>query len=744
MTSASTDRRMGLTSDKGMKAPVRAATNSNIVLDGLQTVDGVALVADDDVLVKDQTDSTENGIWIASTAPWTRRYDSNGTHDLVKGTVVHVNEGSHAGEYWSIITDNPIYPGVTGMHWDVSLTSGLSGSFLQAGTGAEARSYQDKMRDTFHAKDFGAVFNGVDDDTDALHLAIAALQAAGGGTLVLPAGTALVNDLIISEVAFAPISVVGQGQYSTILQKSIADANPVITIKSSVLATPCDSFSSFSDFTVSGLAFAGPGICLTLLARFALRNIAAQQCSIGIKNLGSLIFSAYDCTLYNNTNGYVSRVQDLIYCNAVSFHGGAFISNGTTATGAGYGIDLGATGSFLVSGTDFEKNGKPSTPTSGDVIIRSTCGTETGHAYVEFASCWHESNDGKGFTAEANSALNLSIKNALFIYNVGVGDINVGAIRSLVLDHVVATCDTATSVDIGAAEFARYNAMNLNTLSDAALVSHYVNVETAAGKTPFQVAQFPLTGIAGGYIKLDSQGQIILASNAATGISIDTAKLLPSGTNLVVEGPGGFAEGTHILGFSDTTGADVHAFFQTNGNSWNAAICALRVGKAVSNSRSINAGGTVNAGGTDYAEYETKSNLGDVFQPGEIVGFNSEGKLTKVFSESISFGIKSTSPALVGGDTWDPFLGKKDPLTAKERVEHEAARQAVDRIAYCGKVPVIYTGGTPGQYLVATDSSDAIDGEFVSDPSVAQLRNSVGRVRSVSESGDITVSILQQ
>lgn len=51
---------------------VKLATLTNITLSGLQTIDGVALVAGDRVLVKDQTDKTQNGIWFASATAWTR------------------------------------------------------------------------------------------------------------------------------------------------------------------------------------------------------------------------------------------------------------------------------------------------------------------------------------------------------------------------------------------------------------------------------------------------------------------------------------------------------------------------------------------------------------------------------------------------------------------------------------------------------------------------------------------------
>lgn len=91
------DVRTGLGGDVAIKVPCRVATTANITLSGLQTVDGVSVVADDRVLVKDQTDNTENGIYLASTGSWVRAADFNGVRDVVRATVVRVQEGTVFG-----------------------------------------------------------------------------------------------------------------------------------------------------------------------------------------------------------------------------------------------------------------------------------------------------------------------------------------------------------------------------------------------------------------------------------------------------------------------------------------------------------------------------------------------------------------------------------------------------------------------------------------------------------------------
>lgn len=77
---------------------------------------------------------------------------------------------------------------------DLGSSTGTSKiGFIQAGTGAQTRSAQDKLRDTVSVKDFGAVGDGVADDATAINAAIAAVESAGGGVVQLHAGTFLVG-----------------------------------------------------------------------------------------------------------------------------------------------------------------------------------------------------------------------------------------------------------------------------------------------------------------------------------------------------------------------------------------------------------------------------------------------------------------------------------------------------------------------------------------------------------------------
>ncbi len=105
MPSTVTDRIAGLSTSVAVKAPCRAATTSNIALLAEQTVDGIAVVAGDRVLVKDQTDAQQNGIYVAYTSAWSRARDFDGNRDVVTGTLIPVNARAiGAGYLWLAAT----------------------------------------------------------------------------------------------------------------------------------------------------------------------------------------------------------------------------------------------------------------------------------------------------------------------------------------------------------------------------------------------------------------------------------------------------------------------------------------------------------------------------------------------------------------------------------------------------------------------------------------------------------------
>lgn len=96
---------------------VRVATTANITLSGTQTIDGVAVVAGNRVLVKNQTTAANNGIYVAAAGAWTRSTDFDEASEVKQGAYVTVLEGATMAGAWVLTTADPITVGVTAQTW---------------------------------------------------------------------------------------------------------------------------------------------------------------------------------------------------------------------------------------------------------------------------------------------------------------------------------------------------------------------------------------------------------------------------------------------------------------------------------------------------------------------------------------------------------------------------------------------------------------------------------------------------
>ena len=92
-------------------------------------------------------------------------------------------------------------------------------TYTPAGTGAVATTAQAKLRESVSVKDFGAVGDGVTDDTATIQAAVDATVAAGGGELIFPAGTYLISTITLSTA----LKIVGAGNAVTTIKSSTAD-----------------------------------------------------------------------------------------------------------------------------------------------------------------------------------------------------------------------------------------------------------------------------------------------------------------------------------------------------------------------------------------------------------------------------------------------------------------------------------------------------------------------------------------
>ncbi len=116
------------------KESVLVATTANIVLSGLQTIDGVVLTAGARVLVKDQATAKDNGIYVAAAGAWSRAADADSNTDVTPGMTVPVEQGdTQADTIWELTTNAPINVGTTALAFE--LTAALNATQSDAETG---------------------------------------------------------------------------------------------------------------------------------------------------------------------------------------------------------------------------------------------------------------------------------------------------------------------------------------------------------------------------------------------------------------------------------------------------------------------------------------------------------------------------------------------------------------------------------------------------------------------------------
>ncbi len=137
----------------------------------------------------------------------------------------------------------------------VDITLNASQVFYDpAGVDAVQTTVQAKLRETVSVKDFGAVGDGVTNDTAAIQAAVDFLTY-GGGTVYLPPGTYLVDTIVFpydngptNSNADTTINLIGSGMTSSILLMN-NPANPVIAMSRAVTNFRMTG-ATFSDFAV--------------------------------------------------------------------------------------------------------------------------------------------------------------------------------------------------------------------------------------------------------------------------------------------------------------------------------------------------------------------------------------------------------------------------------------------------------------------------------------------------------------
>ena len=171
-----------------VKDSVKVATTANITLSGTQTIDGVSVSADERVLVKSQSDASENGIYDCKAGAWARSSDFDSNTEVTSGAFTFVEQGTvNADAGFVLTTDGSITVGTT----DLAFTQFSGAGSVSAGDGLS------KSGNTLSADlkaNSGLVISGgeIALDLDASSIS-GSLGIADGGTNATTASAARTN-----------------------------------------------------------------------------------------------------------------------------------------------------------------------------------------------------------------------------------------------------------------------------------------------------------------------------------------------------------------------------------------------------------------------------------------------------------------------------------------------------------------------------------------------------------------------
>jgi hypothetical protein len=317
------------------KQPVNCGTTANITLSGLQTIDGVTVVAGDRVLVKSQTAPAQNGIYLASATAWSRAPDAN-TWDELISAICFVESGSTlAGSAWYCTIQPGGTLGVTAVTWS---NFSVAATYT-AGTGLTLTDYVFSITNTgVTAAAYGS----------ASKTLTATVNAQGQLTV-----------LAATDIAIANTQVSGLGTMSTQAASSVAITGGTIngtTIGGSTAAAVTGTtITANTQFTGAGTGLTGTATSLSIGGNAATATSATTATNIAGGATGSVPYQSASSTtalLAAGSNGQVLTLASGIPSWATPTTGTVTSVSGTgTVAGISLSGTVTSTGNLTLGGT---------------------------------------------------------------------------------------------------------------------------------------------------------------------------------------------------------------------------------------------------------------------------------------------------------------------------------------------------------------------------------------------------------
>jgi len=244
--------------------------------------------------------------------------------------------------------------------------------FIQAGVGAILRTLQSKSRDIINVRDFGAVGDGVTDDTAAIQAAINYVRTRSGATLYFPAQVAgQFYKTTAPLTCDGSITIVGDGMHAVIIIATGLSAGQYVLDFNLPLAS--NYYFNISGITLRSNNALPKALRLTNTSYVVLKNVQFYNVADGAVFSGGNTFSNY----FDNVVGYqITR-------NTVRFEafngGGQYAFSNCTFTGdEGFYLHSdSATNNLSITNTNFEQCVTTSLSIAGTVEGLNLAGCRT-------------------------------------------------------------------------------------------------------------------------------------------------------------------------------------------------------------------------------------------------------------------------------------------------------------------------------------------------------------------------------
>lgn len=420
------------------KQPVNCGTTTNITLSGLQTIDGVTVVAGDRVLVKSQSAPAQNGIYLASATAWSRAPDAD-TWDELISAICFVESGSTlAGSAWYCT----IQPGGTLGTTAVTWSNFSVAATYTAGTGLTLTDYVFSITNTgVTAAAYGS----------ASKTLTATVNAQGQLTV-----------LAETNIAISNTQVSGLGTMSTQAASNVAITGGAIdgtTIGgSSAGAVTGTTITANTQFTGAGTGLTGTATSLSIGGNAATATSATTATNIAGGATGSIPYqtsSGATTLLAAGTDGYVLRLASGVPAWSADYTGTVTSVSGTgTVSGISLSGTVTSSGSLTLGGSlDLS-----TPPAIGGTTANTITGT-TITANTKFSGAYFDASDSGGGALRtlggasclqwgAANAVNLTLDGA-FNMNPANASISIAPTGTGTLTVNPATAGTMNNMAIG-------------------------------------------------------------------------------------------------------------------------------------------------------------------------------------------------------------------------------------------------------------------------------------------------------